>query len=91
MAFGVRLDGPGLDQVAQDLAHEERVAVGLAGDGMGEPDRSIVESVSGSGFHEGHHSGVVQPDQVDPRDPFVAPQAASASTRAAALGSSLSR
>ena len=46
---------PVFDQVAQDLAHEERVAVGLARDGMGELDRGIVESVPGSGLHQGHH------------------------------------
>ena len=44
---GVLVDGPRLDQVAQHLAHEERVAVGLAVDGMGEPHPGIVESVPG--------------------------------------------
>ena len=40
---GVLVDGAGLGQVAQHLAHEERVAVGLAVDGVGQAHGRVAE------------------------------------------------
>ena len=71
-SFGVLTDSARLDQVAKHLAHEERVAVGLPVDGVGQAHGGIVESVPSSGLHQGHHPGVVQADEVDPGDPVQA-------------------
>ncbi len=68
-SFAVLTDGARFEQMAKHLGHEERVAVGLAVDGVGQAHGGIVESVSGSGLHEGHHPGVVQADEIDPSDP----------------------
>ena len=62
---GVQVDGPGLGEVAQDLAHEEGVAVGLPVQRMGEVDGGLVEGVPGGRLHQGHDPGVVEAGQLD--------------------------
>ena len=73
-AGGVLVDRPGLGQVAEHLAHEERVAVGLAIHRMGETHRGVVEGVPGGGFHERHDAGVVESGQLDARDAVLSMQ-----------------
>jgi len=63
-AGGVLGDRPGLGQVTKHLAHEERVAVGLAVHRMGETRRRVIEGVPGGGLHEGEDAGVVQSGQL---------------------------
>ena len=48
----ILVDRPGLGEVTEHLAHEERVAVGLALHRMGETHGGVVEGVPGGGFHE---------------------------------------
>ena len=62
------VDRARLRQMAQHLADEERVAVGLAIHGGGEAHRRVVEGVTGSRLHERHHTGVIEPGQFDTRD-----------------------
>ncbi len=59
-ARGVLDDGSGLGELAEDLGHEERVAVGLLVDAVGEGHARLVEFVTGGGLHERHHVGVVE-------------------------------
>ena len=70
----VLVDGPGLRQVAQHLAHEERVTVGLAMHGMGEAHRGVVEGVPSGGLQQRHHAGVIEPGQVDAGDAALSMQ-----------------
>ena len=91
-SVGVLTDRAGLDQVAQHLAHEERVAVGLSVDGVGQAHGGIVESVPGCRLQECHHSAVVEAHQVDAGDRRSRRwRAARVSARASAVDSSLSR
>ena len=60
--------------MTQHLAHEERVAVGLAIHGMGEAHRGVIEGVTGGGLHERDHAGVVEPGQLDARDAVLSMQ-----------------
>jgi hypothetical protein len=53
--------------VSQHLAHEERVAVGLAIYGVGEAHAGVVEAVGGSRLHERHHASVIETRKLDPR------------------------
>ena len=55
--------------MAQHLAHEERVAVGLAVHGMGEVHRGLIEGVPGRGFHHCHDPGVIEPGELDTSHP----------------------
>ena len=57
---GVLVDRPGLGQMAQHLAHEERVAVGLAIHRVGKAHPGVIEGVTGGGLHERHHPAVVE-------------------------------
>ena len=66
-------------RVAQDLADEERVAVGLAIHGVGETDRGVVERVTGGRLHQGDDTGVIEPGQLDARDAVLAMQRRQAS------------
>ena len=70
----VPVDRPGLDQVPQHLGHEERVAVGLPVQRMGEPDPGVVQLVAGGGLQQVDDTAVVQTLQVDPGDPVHPPQ-----------------
>ena len=73
-AGGVLGDRPGLGEVAEHLAHEERVAVGLAIHRVGETHGGVVEGVPGGGLHERHDAGVVEPGQLDARDAVLSTQ-----------------
>ena len=61
----IPVDGTRLGQVAQYLGDEERVAVGLAVDGVGQTDLVGLERLAGGGLHEVDHTTVVQPGQLD--------------------------
>ena len=79
-------------EVAQHLAHEERVAVGLPVHGMGEPHAGVVETVTGGGLHEGHHPAVVEPGQLDAGDAALSAQGGQGvEERSGRCDSSLSR
>jgi hypothetical protein len=67
-AVGVLIDGSDLRQMAKNLAHEERVAVGFAIHGMGEADPCVLEGLTGSRLKERHHPTVIQPCQFDAGD-----------------------
>ena len=88
---GVLVDRAGLDEMAQHLAHEEWVAVGLPIHGMGEAHPGVVEGLTGGRLHEGHHSGVVESGQLDAGHPALAPEAARVSSSGWECDSSLSR
>ena len=51
---------PDSDEVAQYLAHEEGVAVGLPVELVGQRHAGVVESVAGRGLHERDDAGVVE-------------------------------
>ena len=72
--FGVLHDGPGLDQMAEHLGDEERVAVGLSVDRMCQRDAGVVEGVAGHRLHEGDHPGVVESAQGNHRHRGLAPE-----------------
>ena len=65
---------PVSDEVAEDLAHEERVAVGLPMQRMGETHCRVIEGVPGGGFHERHDAGVVESGQLDARHAVLSMQ-----------------
>ena len=68
VARRVLVDRAGLDQVPEHLVHEERVAVGLAVDRVGEPDLVLTEWISGEGFHERDHVGIVEAGELQAGD-----------------------
>ena len=71
---GVLVDRPRFREVAKQLGHEERVAVGLAMHRIGETHRRVIEGVPGGGLHERHDAGVVEPLQLDARDAVLSMQ-----------------
>ena len=83
---------PVSDEVAQHLAHEEGVAVGLAIHGVGEAHPGVIEGVTGGGLHERHHAGVVESGQLDAGHAALSPQGGQGVERAGGdCDSSLSR
>jgi hypothetical protein len=65
---GHRVECPSqLRQVVQDLADEERVAVGLAVQRVGKRHRGVVETTTGTRLHERHHTRVIQAGELDTR------------------------
>ena len=67
--MAVALDEPtGICQVAQQLSDEQRVALGLDMDGLGELDDRDVERVACGDLDELLHLGLAQAGQLDPRD-----------------------
>ena len=73
-AGGILVDRPGLGEVSEHLAHEERVAVGLALHRMGETHGGVFEGVPSGGFHERHDAGVVESGQLDVHDTVLSMQ-----------------
>ncbi len=67
-------DRTGLGQMPQHFADEERIAVGLAIHRVGQPDRRVVEGVTGGRLHERDHVGVVEPGQLDAANTLLAAQ-----------------
>ncbi len=59
----------GLHQVAQHLAHEERVALGLGVHRSGQLHRGGLERMAGGRLHERGDAAAVEADQVQPADP----------------------
>jgi hypothetical protein len=51
--------------MSQDLADEERVAVGLAMDSVSQPDGNIIEALTGGCLQERHHTAFIEPSQLD--------------------------
>ena len=60
--------GARLGEVAQELAHEEGAAVGLAVHGMGEGDTAVAQVVTGHGLEERRDVDVLEAAQCDARD-----------------------
>ena len=60
---GLLDDGPGLGQVPQELADEERVAVRLGEQGVTEGEPVLAEPVARRGFHQAGQGRVVEPAQ----------------------------
>ena len=54
------LDGAGLGQVAQHLAHEERIAFGLLVDGSGQQQVLVGQGMAGRLLHERSHAGGIK-------------------------------
>jgi hypothetical protein len=78
-----------LGQVAQHLGHEERVAVGLAVDLVGQSHPGVVEPVPGGRLHEGDDPGVFESLQMQRRDaglPQQPPRASVSGMRGRELG-----
>ena len=73
-ARGVLVDGTGLHQMTQDLAHEEGVAVGLPVHAMSEADRAVIERVTGDRFHHLDHTRVIEPCELDTGDSVLSMQ-----------------
>jgi hypothetical protein len=67
-------EGPGLGEVPKDLADEERIALGLAGDGFGEIHPLFVEVVAGGVGEELLDARPVESVQCEPFDATLAPQ-----------------
>ena len=67
MPGGILHDGTRLGEVAQHLGDEERVAVGLPVDRMGELHARLVQDVASGDFQEGHDVAVIESLQVEPR------------------------
>ena len=65
-----------LEQVAGDLADEERVAVRLLVHGAGQGDALVVHGTPGDGDHHRDHLGRLEPRQVDAPPPVEATQRA---------------
>jgi hypothetical protein len=72
----VLVDRSRLGQVAQHLGHEERVAVGLPVDLVGQSHPGVVEPVPGGRLHEGDDPGVFESLQMERRDAGLSKQAA---------------
>ena len=77
--------------MTQHLAHEVRVAVGLAIDGVSEAHSGVVEGLAGCGLQICHHIVVVQPAQLDAAHATLAAKAARVSVSGWERDSSLSR
>ena len=71
VARRVLVERAGLDQVSEHLVHEERVAVGLTVDRVGEPDLVLAEWISGEGLHERDDTGVVESAELQTGDARV--------------------
>ena len=60
--------------MAQHFAHEERVAVGLVIDSVGETHSGVIEGMTGGGLHQRHYADVVEPCQFDATDVILSMQ-----------------
>ena len=69
-------DRTGLRKMPQYLGHEEGVAVSLAIEQMSKADGRVIKGVPGRGLHERHHSIVIEPGQIDPRNCALATESA---------------
>ncbi len=56
------------DEVPQELAHEERAAVGLGIHGVGQGELAALQVVAGQGLHHGHGLAVGEAPQAEPLD-----------------------
>ena len=74
-AVGVLVDGAGLGEVAEDLSHEERVAVGLAVQGVGQTRPPASSSVWPAAASMNATTPVSSsPVKLDPADALLSPQ-----------------
>ena len=71
-----RRSAPDLEEMAEDLVDEERVAVGLAVDGVGQGHPLVVHGLAGDGLHDRHHLAGLEPRQFDALHPARPPQGA---------------
>ncbi len=67
---------PDVEEVPEDLADEERVAVGLAMEGIGQGDARGVHGMAGQRLHHRQDPGRIEAGQVDAVHPFHPPEGA---------------
>ena len=68
MSGVVLVDLPGLVQVAEHLAHEERIAVRLPAQGSSQAGAGVVEGVTCGRLHQRDHARLIEPGQIDAGD-----------------------
>ncbi len=82
----VLVDGTGVPQMTEDLGHEERVAIGLTVDHVGEANTECVETVPRSCLHQRMHARLVQSAELQAGDTLLAPDRPQRLAEAGGLG-----